>query len=138
MSNATHGNGSDCFCGSDCICVAACDCCVCLKPRHVEATVAGVNAVETALRDPTEDDIPRLPELSILQRLKGILLSADNLEYTVKVQREETKVGHVINEIDRLVLVTTCELATMVAEKLEGVVRDMSPAEAKGNDHEPE
>ena len=96
--------------------LVACTCCDGLLPSHVEATVAGVNAVATALREPTEDEIPRDKRGSFVERLGSAC------ELAQMVREELTRAGYS----------RTADAMRMIIEKVGGVARDIALAEGKG------
>lgn len=83
---------------------------------HVEATVAGVDAVEAALRDPTEHDIPRDERGSFVERLGSVK------EMVWKLHGQAATHGY-NNWADAL---------KMIADKLDAIATDIALAEGKG------
>ncbi len=86
-----------------------------MTPSHVKACVAGLSAVDTALRDPTEDDIPRDKRGSFVQRLGSVTGLIHEL-------------GRHVSRYDNYAI----SMLETIAEKLDGIASDMALADGKG------
>ena len=104
--------------GYDCCCERPeCPACAEMTPSHVEATLmtAALDKVNTAMREPTEDDIPRDVRGSFAKRLGSVT------EMTRQLHDRAT------NRCDRYAV----NMLEMIAEKLGAIIDDMALADKK-------
>lgn len=111
MSKVPQGHGFDCYCED-----SGCPACVGLRPSHVKATVAGLTMLDTALREPIEDEIPRDKRGSFVEQLGSVK------EMVWTQYDQANKRG------DRI----TFMALAMVIEKLDAIASDMALADGKG------
>jgi len=79
--------------------------------------------IDNATREPTADDIPQPPELSILNRLEGIKGYVDRLTALATRHAEMVGFGYAV---------TIKGMADMIEKKLDKVICDIALADEKG------